>query len=201
MKNKKEKIYIISICIIGFIALLFKDNIIAIDKIVYNYISNNLMDEFMISLMKFITFFGSLEFFIVASLLMIFLIKNKYNKYIISSVIGSGIIVQIIKFVVGRARPVVSVVPQSGYSFPSGHSVMAVVFFGLIIYYINKEKCSKMTKLIFSIILSLLILLIIFSRLYLSVHYLSDVIAGFIIGLLYIMIFMYLMKKEQITKK
>jgi undecaprenyl-diphosphatase len=88
-----------------------------------------------------------------------------------------------------RKRPLIPLLePASGLSFPSGHAMMSVTFYGLLIYIVShtiKDQPLKRT-LVFSLIV--LIAAIGFSRIYLRVHYASDVMAGYIIGLLWLLV-------------
>jgi undecaprenyl-diphosphatase len=75
-----------------------------------------------------------------------------------------------------------------GLSFPSGHAIMAVTFYGFIIYILFHTVDHSGAKYFLTALLVILILLIGFSRIYLRVHYASDVLSGFIIGLLWLFI-------------
>lgn len=123
-------------------------------------------------------------------LLVIFLIYLSFKKevaYIYSilvAVLGTEISVYIIKILINRPRPIIDITyyVEKSQSFPSGHSAMATAFFGFIAYYLTchiKERDKKTAVLLLGI---LLVLLIGFSRLYLIVHFLSDVLGGFLIG-------------------
>ena len=92
-----------------------------------------------------------------------------------------------------RVRPVgIALIEQGGYSFPSGHSMMAFAFYGFIIYLINKSNMAKKKKIVITTLLSILILLIGVSRIYLGVHFASDVLGGFILSLIHLILFMFL---------
>ena len=77
---------------------------------------------------------------------------------------------------------------ESGFSFPSGHAMVATAFYGILIFLILKTDIKKVYKKIWIIVLSTVILLIGISRIYLGVHYASDVIAGFSLSISYIII-------------
>jgi len=96
-----------------------------------------------------------------------------------------------LKQMYARPRPAVilPLVTESGFSFPSGHSMAAAAFYGFIIYLISQSDLKLAVKRLMSILMVLLIALIGFSRVYLGVHYLSDVIGGFLISSLYLIVF------------
>ena len=88
------------------------------------------------------------------------------------------------------------IIDESGYSFPSGHSIVSMAFYGFLIYLIYKNIQNKYLKWILCIILSILIILIGISRIYLGVHYASDVIGGFCFSIGYLVIFTKIIKKN-----
>ena len=87
---------------------------------------------------------------------------------------------------------------ENSYSFPSGHSMMSMIFYGLIIYYIMKYMKNKRLKNIFVPLLSAIIFLIGISRIYLGVHYATDVLCGWIIGLVYLIIFIKILNRKKV---
>jgi len=94
-----------------------------------------------------------------------------------------------------RKRPLSPLLKAAkGLSFPSGHAIMAVTFYGLLIYILQHSVAVDWIKWIATILIVVLILLIGFSRVYLRVHYASDVAAGFVIGLLWLIISLAVLK-------
>ena len=89
----------------------------------------------------------------------------------------------LVKNIVGRERPVLQVMHETGFSFPSGHSMSALVFFGLLLYLLWGSAMSARKRLVLSGIAVILVLFVGASRIYLNVHWLSDVIAGFLLGI------------------
>ena len=128
---------------------------------------------------------------LVLSLGFIFLLKNKKDaKYITTNLVLVFLLNRILKLIVARERPsVLRLVSEEGYSFPSGHSMVSMGFYGFLIYLSYKNIKSKKIKIPLIIFLSMLILLIGISRIYLGVHYATDVIGGFIIGIVYLFIY------------
>ena len=88
-----------------------------------------------------------------------------------------------------RVRPEVLLEPLGSYSFPSGHSMAAAAFYGFSIYLIRRSNLGRAAKRTLSLICLLAIGLVGFSRIYLGVHYLTDVLAGYLISAVYLAIF------------
>jgi undecaprenyl-diphosphatase len=101
------------------------------------------------------------------------------------------------KFIFERPRPFnINIIIENGYSFPSGHSMVSLAFYGLFIYIIWHMNKPRLEKLFYVIPLILLVLLIGISRIYLGVHYASDVIAGYALSMAYLIIFIKLFYKK-----
>ncbi len=144
------------------------------------------------AIMLFLTFLGTHLFLIPANILLIiyFLFIRKHRWYSIKVpviALSSLALMVILKNVFGRHRPDIPLLKHaSGLSFPSGHALMSVTFYGLIIHIVWKSKLKVSIKWAMIISLILLILVIGFTRIYLRVHYPSDVFAGFATGFLWL---------------
>ena len=115
---------------------------------------------------------------------------------ILSNLVIITILNQLFKFIFERPRPTeYRIITETGYSFPSGHSMVSMAFYGFIIYLIYKKVNNKYIKWLVISILSLLIVSIGISRIYLGVHYTSDVLAGFLISISYLIIYIKYTKK------
>jgi undecaprenyl-diphosphatase len=138
--------------------------------------------------MKLITSVGSAETIIFVLFLVIYVLyrlkKNIwYSFMVMTSALGGLLLEAALKWAFQRPRPNVShLVGASGYSFPSGHATIAVAFYGFLAYllwlYFHKTKLRYLT----TVSLVIIIILIGISRIYLGVHYPSDVLAGFAVG-------------------
>ena len=145
-------------------------------------------------IMLFITFLGKHQFLIPANLVLIFyfLIVTRQTWFsirVITIAISSLVLVLLLKQLFQRKRPLSPLLKAAkGLSFPSGHAIMAVTFYGLLVYILQHTIDINWLKSLATFLLIMLVLLIGFSRIYLRVHYASDVLGGFIIGLLWLMI-------------
>lgn len=195
---KKSEVFIVSICLILFSIISYyvcTKELLNIDTSIYNFISLNIMNTFLTSILKVITNLGGVAFIILLGTLCF--IFCKVNRWFITfNLIGCTIINQAIKHIVCRPRPnVLRLVEETGYSFPSGHSMISISFYGIVIYLIYKNITNKYLKWVLIVLLSLLILTIGFSRIYVGVHYFTDVLGGFTLGLAYLIIYINIYKK------
>ena len=198
--NKLKKRYLICIiALIGFTIisfLLLTNRLDTFDSIIYEIIKHIRCDFFDI-FFKTITYLGNtLPVVIITITLLIYL--NKEDRIILgSSMIITLCVNQLIKYLVKRPRPPLEerLITQGGYSFPSGHSMMALCLYGVLIYFVVTKIKSKKKQIVFTILLSLIILLIGISRIYVRVHYPSDVVGGFLITITILVINISLLKK------
>ena len=169
-----------------------------IDETIYNLIIK-IMNTNVTATMMFISYLGSAVTLITLSIAFLILFKNKKNpKFIILNLVLVFILNRILKLIIARPRPsVLRLVYEEGYSFTSGHAMVSMGFYGFLIYLAYKDIKNKKIKYPLIVFLSVLILFIGVSRIYLGVHYFTDVIGGFIIGFIYLVIFIkYLYNKK-----
>ncbi len=121
--------------------------------------------------------------------------RYKHSKLFILSILASYILGFLAKILINRPRPVNALITELDSSFPSGHAIRAIIFFGLLIFLFKDNIKNKAQKLLFIKTNIFLILLIGFSRLYLGVHYFTDVLAGYALGLFILMFSIYLIEK------
>lgn len=139
---------------------------------------------------------------IISTIILIVLIKNKKIGISIFTnlCLATGLNL-ILKQILQRPRPTeYRIIDETGYSFPSGHSMISMAFYGYIIYLIYKYVKNKYLKIGLITTLSVLIILIGTSRIYLGVHYTSDVIAGFMISISYLIIYISVVNKFFISE-
>ncbi len=197
-KNYKQIMFFL--CIILFLAFaedVFNNEIMQGDVIGYNFISNNIINEKLTPIIKVITNFGGAVVLAITTILLIVIVKNKR--------IGIGVLINlcsvtglnlILKSLLQRPRPTeFRIINETGYSFPSGHSMVSMAFYGFLIYLIYKNIKNKYLKWTSILLLSILITMIGFSRIYLGVHYVSDVLAGFLFSIAYLIVYIGIINK------
>ena len=198
--KKNLKWVVLFICLVGFLALaedVFNKEIMYGDIIGYKLISTFLISDFVTPIAKFITNFGGAIFLSIATVMLFLLIKNKkIGLSIISNIVIITILNQLLKRILQRPRPTeFRIVEETGYSFPSGHSMVSMAFYGYLIYLIYRYIKNKYVKWTLITILNILICLIGISRIYLGVHYTSDVLGGFLLSISYLVIYISSIKK------
>ena len=185
---RENYIYILIIIglIISFVVVkntnLYK-KVIDIDYSVIEFFGN-ISDKRLTSMMTFLTNFGDLYIPIIIIVCIFLFIKNKWYGFILSgSYLLSGLVVFITKNMVARPRPLEALITiPSSFSFPSGHTLTSIVFYMTLLYLMTENK-EPVVKFIFSLLFSFLIVIVAFSRVFLGVHYFSDVIGGLLLGI------------------
>ena len=202
---KNLKWIILFLCLVGFLALaedVFHKEIMSGDIIGYNIISKFLISDFVTPIAKFITNFGGAIFLIILTIVLFFVIKNKkIGLSIFLNLVIVTVLNQLLKRILQRPRPTeFRIIEETGYSFPSGHSMISMAFYGYLIYLIYKYVKNKYVKWISIVLLGILISSIGISRIYLGVHYTSDVLGGFLISVSYLVIYISAVNKFLIEK-
>lgn len=193
------------LCLLLFIVIanemvLEKEN--SLDFVVFEKLQH-ITNAPMTTAMLIITFFGSNYFLLPAYIVVIayFLIYKRTRRLSLDvAAIGitSTILLFSLKAIFHRPRPLDPLVRSvNGFSFPSGHSFCSFTFFGLLVYIIWNQKTSTVAKWASTILFFLFACAIAFSRVYLHVHYASDVIAGFCLCLVWLGLSFWVIKKYQ----
>ncbi len=154
-------------------------------------------------LMLFFTFLGTHKFLIPANLLLIayflFIKRHKWYSIKVPAIALSSLGLMFgLKHLFGRPRPEVPLLFEAeGLSFPSGHALFSITFYGLLVYIIFHSVKRKGLRLALIIFLILLMCVIGFSRVYLRVHYASDVIAGFCVGFMWLVFAIWMLNRME----
>lgn len=199
-KLKKEYLFIAILLVLFFILTMFviSEKTSVFDEKIFNNIiklENNILTK----ILYIITNIGSTIGVIVILLFLVVLFMKKKLlsdfKYVIANVGIGVIIMKLLKQIIKRVRPSWKWIVQSGFSYPSGHTISAILLYGTLILLTGK-KMNKKYKNPIIIFLSIMIFLISISRIYFGVHYVTDVVASLILGLIILIISNIFMNKE-----
>lgn len=181
--------------VLSFLVITKKD--IYLDSLVYNFISKYITNN-LTNIVKYLTYIGSALVVIGITIFVLIFFKNKkYALYMAINLLAITIFQYILKNIFSRTRPIdINLIEENGYSFPSGHSLTAMAFYGFIIYSIYVSDISKHDKTLFITLFSILIFITGLSRIYLGVHYFTDVLGGFTFSLFYLIIYTSIVKKR-----
>lgn len=194
LARKNLRWIIFAVAVIGFIGILeqvAQGEIMRIDAIAYTFAVAYLRNDMLTPVMESISNIASVTSLLVLLLVMVAFAPGRRPGICACLNLGLVLVInQVVKHLVARPRPDgFRLVAESGYSFPSAHSMVAMAFFGLMVWMIWHYGRSRSIRWIGTIGFSLVIVLIGFSRVYLGVHYASDVVAGFCISLAWLAVF------------
>ena len=214
-KTTKQKLnikFILSICLVILCCMLFltlailaaKDGNLGVDKAFIEF-SLNIRNKVLTGFLKVFTYLGDIITLAILTIVVAIFVKPILVK--IFSVINlccAGAFSVIVKYLIKRSRPIgVSLIEETGYSFPSAHALISVVFYGFLIFLIWKFLKNKPLKIILTVIIVISTLIVAYSRIYLGVHYFTDVIAAIIIGIAYLIsaVWAYIFIENKIKQK
>lgn len=198
LKSKRIIVSISLVALFAIIAILVSTSTsIFIDEKVYEFISNfesNISTIFF----KTITCLGNAKF--VCCFCIIFLVFNKTRDKIgiplSLSVVACGVLNIILKNIFQRNRPTLEqLVFEDSFSFPSGHSMIIATIYVMLMYLTYKYIKNKNVRIALYVICSLIIFLVGISRIYLRVHYFTDVLAGWTLGVVISLTISYTLEK------
>lgn len=209
MNNKTKNIIKWILCAItAILAIVITVNvkngkILELDLNIYKFFSENIINDKLTPIVKVITHIGGAKIVFVLTVLAIILIKGLKNKlFLLTGIVGTAGLNVVLKHIVQRERPNINrLIPEKGYSFPSGHSMMSMAFYGMLIFLIFKYVKNTALKWTLIVILTILLSTIGITRIYLGVHYPSDVIGGFLVSLTYLFILTEIYNKVKIEEK
>lgn len=203
IKNKK-RIYllnIVAVCLIGFFALWLMveaGDASLIDDPVRNVVIS-MRSGWLTVIMKVITYIGNWQTITFICLILL-IVKKTRVTYGVPLGIGSlfvSLTNKGIKAIVLRPRPdeAMFLIEQGGWSFPSGHAITSMFFFGMLIWLIRRNVTNPRHANVLTVIFAVPMILIGISRVYLGVHYPTDVLAGWCLGILVVAIMAAIIEK------
>jgi len=208
MKSEKSLIITEIIFLAIFILIILQintNNQLTNFELSINQNMQNIHNNFLIKTSEIIGFIFDVKSLTFLTLIISFLIWKKDSKkdalFLFLTMLLAGSLVYIFKEIIQRARPLNQLITETGFSFPSGHATISIVFFGALIYLLFKRNNSLKIK-VYSILISVIIIKIIcFSRLYLNLHWLTDILGGLILGLIILIFSILVFRNIKYEKK
>ena len=196
MKKKYKILFGILLAVFIFLFLCVQTGMAQdIDNEIYKLMQNH-QNEGLTNLLKIITDLGGTDglfsIALITILILFFCQKRKYGIAMALNLMISSITYFILKNIIQRPRPPIHerLIEETAYSFPSGHSTNNMAFYALAICLVYQNVKNKKLRNGICILLGCIPILIGFSRFYLRVHYISDVLAGFCLGIMCVIVFM-----------
>ncbi len=188
-----------------FLANVFRLNnfFMPLDQGVLEYFASSRIDALTV-LMRAVTFLGSAEAIIVFTIaLLVWFAHKKMPVYFMAlgtAIFGSVAMIFFMKHLFSRLRPpeIFHLIGEDNYSFPSGHAFLSLVFYGILMYFVMRYYARPRQKLFVLFVALFLIFTIGVSRLYLGVHWLSDILGSYAIGGAWLAIVIWLAKEKRI---
>jgi membrane-associated phospholipid phosphatase len=182
---------IVSLACLGIFAAIAedvveRDKLVAVDLAIANALYEAATPT-SIFVYQLISLAGLPGLWILGILVGVFLMRSGQRLRLavwIIALVGGILLNDLLKFIFARERPafVTPLVIEQNFSFPSGHAMMALIGYGLLAYFVWDRLRNRYWRIVLVFAISLLVILIGISRMTLGVHYLSDVVAGFAAG-------------------
>lgn len=165
--------------------------ILRLDTLAYAVIVEGLRSDALTPFMEAFTSLASIVVLAVLAAVIAALAPGKAPGWCVSvNLVCVVLLNTALKYLVQRPRPDgFRLISESGYSFPSGHSMVAMAFFGLLIWMVWRYHRHDVMRVVWCVVFGLVIVMVGVSRIYLGVHYASDVLAGFCVSLIWLVFY------------
>ncbi len=194
-------------CISMFLFLAIRYKVVGsfkLDAHLINF-SSKIQSKGLTNFFKVFTHFGSMITVAILAVIMAIICKPIWVKiFAVVNVGAVAVFCWIVKHIVKRPRPEgIALIEETGFSFPSAHTMGSVVFYGFLIFLIWKYLKNKPLKITLTIVLSIFAIMIGYTRVYLGVHYATDVLAGMFAGIAYlaVAIVLFVVLEKKVTFK
>lgn len=189
-----KRIVILAACAIVFVALLedvLEGDLSRIDSAAYALIVERLRADWLTPIMEAVSALATPVSLVVLLLVIVAFAPGKRPGACAAvNLVLVFLLNQALKFAIQRPRPDgFQLAVEQGFSFPSGHSMVAMAFFGLLVWMVWRYEADRATRIGCAVAFSAVIVLVGVSRIYLGVHYASDVLAGFCVSLAWLAIY------------
>ena len=184
-------------CVLGYLGLwaaveAADGGVLAIDEAAYRVVSLGLRSDAMTLFMRGVSLLGTGKAVMVMIIIVLIVVRAKRTAlYCAASAIGIHYLNALLKDLACRPRPdeALRLIAVTGWSFPSGHAMNAVALLGLLAWFVWRGDLPCRTRTALCTVLGAVAALVCISRIYLSVHYLSDVLAGACASIVWLVLF------------
>ncbi|MDA1675475.1 phosphatase PAP2 family protein [Bacillus cereus group sp. TH152-1LC] len=206
LKIQHKSIFILSlislICFGIMAVLVINQKTATFDSKVIAFIQG-LESPFLTTIMKFFTTIGSTKTVAILCLIIMCVLYKVLKQrseclLFITAILGTNVLFISLKFLIQRERPSLHrLIEETGYSFPSGHSTIAFALYATVLFLLWRHVRVQWKRVILTVLVSMMIISIGISRIYVGVHYPSDVLAGFLIAAFWITLVIGIHQKYQ----
>ncbi|HLS34957.1 MAG TPA: phosphatase PAP2 family protein [Bacillota bacterium] len=210
--QRKIRISLFSVLTLLFVVIIYwvyeirKESTPFLDKWSGEYVEH-FAGTFVYDMFWSVTHLGSKFFLIPFTTIVSVILWVLFKDWLVPLFFAGGTLVShilnlLIKSLVARERPSISVEANAeGYSFPSGHAMIAIVCYGLLMYFLIRVVKNQRVSILLKISFALLIFLIGTSRYIINVHFATDIVTGFTIGFTLLILFIYLFESVDQKRK
>jgi undecaprenyl-diphosphatase len=186
LRNNRVAIAMFFACLIGFLLIaLLRGVFTEVNASINAWAATIQNDSFTLVAKLIADGFETVSLLLLSLVIgvVLFILKMRKNALLlVGAMTGNMVILKALKTFIYSPRPLNGLMIEAGNSFPSGHVTSTVVFFGLLVYFIQQTWRSTKIKVASSLIVAALTLLVGFTRIYLNVHWFTDVLAGYFLG-------------------
>jgi len=210
--QRKIRIPLFSVLALLFVVIIYwvyeirKESTPFLDKWSGEYVEH-FAGTFVYDMFWSVTHLGSKFFLIPFTTIVSVILWVLFKDWLVPLFFAGGTLVShilnlLIKSLVARERPSISVEANAeGYSFPSGHAMIAIVCYGLLMYFLIRVVNNQRVSILLQVSFALLIFLIGTSRYIINVHFATDIVTGFTIGFTLLILFIYLFESVDQKRK
>ena len=190
LRNQRIALLVLSLSLIWFLLITFlRSSFVAVDANVNSW-AVSIQSNSITQIAKIIHYaFGTTPLVAITLSIAVYLFYRRHRNdafLLVVATLGVLIIVPVVKWSIHSPRPLNSIIQVSGFSFPSGHVMNTVVLLGALTYLIWQHFKSRNVKILSGILFVLISFLVGFSRIYLNVHWLSDVLGAYSLGIFWL---------------
>lgn len=188
------RVIVLLVAALVFVVLLeevAEGEIMRLDTLAYQLLVERLRSDALTPVMEAFTSLASVVVLAVLAAVIAALAPGKAPGWCVTvNLVGVVVLNTVLKELVQRPRPDgFRLISETGYSFPSGHSMVSMAFFGLLIWMVWRFHRRDVMRVVWCVAFGLVIVMVGVSRIYLGVHYASDVIAGFCVSLVWLVFY------------